>query len=293
MVVISRNNCLMLKVLLSQYDRQKQSGGALTRYLPAEVVEQMRLESVDCDEAAQLFVDVGAVMSQFHYSWIYDAILKFPTDVHPFLAASLPENHLKAVAQLLKLPVADLQKRSVIAGDYFLRKIYQEIDGAVEVLPVGLLPHQPLSGLLEINRTFLLETIDLLGIFDLAAKVRQTVNTVELRKITDCLSPLKQKFLKIVISKVDKFPMPPIDLSSWDGSAAKLQKIIHRRGLYRLSLVMSAYSSDFVWHLTHRLDTGRADIIYRYYIQKENANISHLSDQVLFIMNTLTQKSVL
>lgn len=280
----------MLKVLLSQY--QNSAAPALMRYFPGEVADCLRQGTINCDDASRLFVDERAMLSQFHYSWVYDAIKKFPSEDHPFLLVSLPDNHLAALSQLMKVRLSNLQRPSLAAANYFIHAIYQRIEGASDVLPIDLLPHKPLSKLLEMNREFLLEVIDLLGIFDLAAKVKQIVNTVELKKITDCLSPVKQKFLRMIVSKVDKIQLPPIDLSSWNGKAEKLQKIIHRRGLYRLSLTLSAYSPDFVWHLTHRLDTGRAEIIYRYYVEKENPNISALLEQTLFIMNILTQKSI-
>jgi len=281
----------MLKVLLNQY--QNPAATALMRYLPGEVVDQLRLQKLTCEDASRLFVDERAALSQFHYSWIYDVIKQFPSEIHPFLMAVLPDNHVAVLSQLMKLSPSNLQRYPVPGGNYFIHELYQRIEGAQEVVPVDLLPDMPLTRLLEVNRDFLLEMIDLLGIFDLAAKVKQIVNTVELKKITDCLSPLKQKFLRILISKVDNLQMPPIDLTKWNGEAMQLQKIIHRRGLYRLSLVLSAYPPDFVWHLTHRLDTGRAGIIHRYYTEKENTNVSTLSDQILFIMNALTQKSIM
>lgn len=280
----------MLRVLLNQY--HKPSAALPVRFLSGEVVDRLHDENLSCHDASELFIDEGEALSRFHYSWIQDAVKQFPEQMYPFLVASLPDNHRVVLTHLMKMTDSKPQKRSAVASSYFIHEIIKRIEGALDVLPLELLAPMPLSRLLEINRDFLLEMIDLLGIYDLAINVKQIVNTVQLRKITDCLPPLKQKFLRLLISKVDKVQLPPLDLSRWDGDSAKLQKLIHRRGLYRLGLALSGYPADFMWHFTHVLDTGRAEIINRYYTDKENIQGAALTEQVLFIMNALTQKSI-
>ncbi len=68
--------------------------------------------------------------------------------------------------------------------------------------------------------------------------------------------------------------------------------ILHQRGLYRLGKALSASHPDFLWHLSHRLDTGRSAILKKYYAKPINPSISTvLVQQIQNVLNFIKSKS--
>lgn len=287
--MLSRRSCFFLKVLLNKYQRNP-TASSLLNILPEDLAKQLLEVPCDSKDAAAALAAPEEEIEKIHYSWLLEPLETYPDSLRPWLLASLSKHHFSGICQVKALVS---KKRSVapVVRQFFLRSLYYKIDGIADSIPEGFLKKQPLSILLEVNRPLLLEAIDLLGLYDLAVKIKCIVDKNQLQSITSCLSPSKRKFLKMLTYQPDRVQMPELDLSDWQGDAGKLHKILHRRGLVRLSRALSGYSDDFFWHFFHRLDTGRAKLIQKYRVTERNVVTDILAEQVLYIINTLTQKS--
>lgn len=144
---------------------------------------------------------------------------------------------------------------------------------------------------MKIDKNLTLEMFDLLGLIDLAVKAKQIVDKSTLNNIFNSLTPIRKKIFDIFLQQVDKAQLPEIDLSNWTGEPRILKKMLHRRGILRLTSALSGYNKDFIWHFTRRLDTGRGRIVLRNYNSETTQLVPALTEQVQFIMNILTQKS--
>lgn len=289
MTTLSKKSCLLLKVLVNKYHRDG-SSSAFLNVFPMEMAKQIDSETVDSTDAASVFAIPEDRIAKVHYSWLLEPVNEIPEPRRSIFIHSLPPTHRVPIIEALKIPSLKKIDYPPKIKDFLLGQFYKKIDGINEVTPEAYLETEPLTFLLSADRQILLETCDYLGIYDLAVNVRQTVDKSKLKRIVDCLSPPKQKFLKMLLSRQDKIQMPELDLSSWQGNCGQLNKILHKRGLVRLAVALSGHSSDFIWHFTHHLDTGRGKIIQKYYTPEIHPSSSVLTEQVVFIINALTRK---
>jgi hypothetical protein len=280
----------MLKVLMNKYHRDA-SGSALLNTLPMEIAKQVAEETTRSDAAAEAFVPFEEIIGTVHYSWFLEPLKEMPKPTRAILMNSLPSGHAEPLAEIFNTPSTPTTDLSPAVRSFLLSHLYEKIEGIGEVIPEAYLAPEPLQPLLALNRPMLLELFDLLGLYDLAVNVKKIVNKEKLEQINSCLSPLRRKFLNLLVSHPARLQISELDLTSWKGDGNKLNKILHRRGIIRVAKALSGSSQDFLWHVVHRLDTGRGDIIKRYYSEEAMPISSVLTEQVLYIINVLTRKS--
>lgn len=277
-----------LKGLLEHF-HPKDGGEIFAKAFSVEKAKKIYGTDVVSQDLQFFLEDPKTVLEEVHYSWIARELTSFPKQLYESIILSFSEPQQKKLFEFLSLKSSNY-KISFIAQKFLLKMIYKKLQGSQIPLPKKCFSSLPLFCLLDIDRKILIELFDFLGLYDLAAKVRIIVDKTVLANIEKSLSPLKFNFLKLLLEKFDYEPLPEIDLADWGGDRAKLQKLIHKRGMYRLSLALSGYPKDFLWYLIRKLDTGRGEIVLRY-CPKQAVNLhSELTEQVLFIINLLTQK---
>ncbi len=289
MVGLSSRSHILLKALMEHF-HPGAVGEVLAKALPIEKAQEISEINLPQENPQALLISPENALSKIHYSWIANAFKHFPKSLHPNLIAVLPKQHAKGLSDLLDIKAADKNSIAPVTQKFFLQNLYDKIDETHPVLPLEFLHTLPLSHLLDVDKNVLMEMFDILGLYDLATKMKVIIDKQTLLDIQKSLSPVKLKFLKVFLQQTDKANLPEIDLTDWTGDPNILKKLLHRRGIHRLSKAIAGYPKDFLWYLTHRLDTGRGEILKRYYSEEEAGISSALTEQVLFIINTLTQK---
>jgi len=289
MTVLTPRSLIFLRAIVEHYHSGSE-GEILAKSLPIETAQSIVDIQIPAVDPKSLFIVAEKILSGIHYSWICDAFKCFDKSMYPFLISILPKSHIKGMEQLMGVSSSD-KELSPAVKKFFQIQLLSKIDGASTALPQEFLNSKPLSELLSIDKNVILEMFDLLGLYDLAAKVKFVIDKSTLNNIYASLSPVKKKFLNLFLRQVDKVQLSEIDLADWSGDPNILKKMIHRRGILRLGKALAGYPKDFLWYLTHRLDTGRGKIILRHYEEEDTEMSGVLTEQVIFIINTLTKKN--
>ncbi len=217
-----------------------------------------------------------------HFSWFSQTLSDYPPTAQALFLSVLPVSQIQGVREMLSLsfpekPTAPLLRPFILDT---LRKTMQDPDLVSE----QHLPPSPLNCLLQIERKHLVQIADFLGLYDLAADLRQVVDKELLGKIYKALNSQQLHFLHYCSKQPIKWVSAKLGLLAWDGSKKQLNHLLHYRGLIRLSKAMHQEDPSFRWHLLHRLDTGRAKIIQKELYQKQDpALVTYFKNQVLHV----------
>lgn len=263
-----------------------------TQFLPERERTLLNEIPVESIETAPLVKQAGKALLEIHYSWIAPHIKNLAPEMIPIAINALDPSQRKGLFELLQVkPPA--KKPTAVAQDYILKLLKEKVIDP-SIMPKEYLPESSLNSLLELNKAFLVEVIDLFGIHDLSEKIRSIVDKTKLRAIYKCLSPVKLKFLEFILRQTEKMPLSELDLIQWDGNCEKFLKTLHKRGLVRFSKAISKETPDFIWHIMHKLDTGRAEFIEKEMqlpVTKDVAQL--LKNQLITIVNLINHKRVL
>lgn len=255
---------MLLQTLLNRY--HKGSISPLLCYLPQEEVEKITLYPTESQDVALAAVQPEQLIQQIHYSWLALAFEKLNDLIKPFILASLPATQSEGIQKMLKLSPPTVQVAPPFKN-IFIYFFLQQCERSP--LPLSFLPASKLTPLLDLTKHQLVELIDFMGLQDLAAEIRHIVDKNKLKKVYLCLSPKKKKFLKICLHHKEKIPADSLTLDRWDGSSAKLENALHRRGLSRLGMALSGQEPGFIKHLILKLDKGRGSILEKNIMEKE------------------------
>ncbi|CRX37383.1 hypothetical protein [Estrella lausannensis] len=226
---------------------------------------------------------------ELHYSWLLPHVKSLPPELIPTYLSSLDPSQKKGLSEILG--VKPNPKKPIPLAQAYLHKIIRQKAIDKSILPREYLPPSQLSPLLDLNKAFIVEVIDLLGIHDLAEKIRSIVDKTKLRSIYKCLTPVKQKYLEFVLRQTEKVMLSELDLQHWDGTPEKLLNSLHKRGLVRLSMALSEETPDFIWHLTHKIDTGRANFIEKQMQTPPSQEVTKvIKNQLINIVNLINHK---
>jgi hypothetical protein len=286
---MQRKSSIMLRVLMNRYHQG--APDALLAGLPKEGAKEVLEQDVQSSDALQvMLLPLNFLGDRIHYSWLVPAIETFSKQMQPVVISALPSHSSEPLSKLMKRPLLPPQARPV--REFLLNILCQKFSDR-PVLPVEFLPETPLMQLSTLNKSQLIELIDLLGLFDLAEELRHIVDKVLVKSIYSCLSAKQQQFLRICLHQKEKLKAGKIGLTNWKGDAAQLERLLHRRGLLRLSYALAGQHRDFVWHIVHRLDVGRGHLLEKYYSIKELPGVTaFLSQQILNTLNFLNKSSI-
>ena len=70
-------------------------------------------------------------------------------------------------------------------------------------------------------------------------------------------------YLKTISQKKETLSFKKMALTQWDGNPEHFKTMLHQRGINRLAKSLYGESSSLLWHLAHRLDIERANILQK------------------------------
>lgn len=264
---------LVLKGFLSRCAPDKRE--ALERLLPNQ--EQRRLAEL-LPYPIEKPKETPDVFEKVHWSWFLPTLKSHSLSEQQLFLASLEGSYSKNLERELHIPPP---KNDLIpvAKNFLRGLLFSSLVGPVnELLPSECLPPHPLNRLLTLSKKELTQLIDDLSLYDLAAELRQIVETKILKKIYSFLTEDQKKFLKIAMAQKESFSVPRIGLDKWDGTAELFHHLLHRRGLARLGAALSGQDPDLIWYVCHQLDIGRGTALFKLC---EKEGMPELTDAVL------------
>ncbi|MDE3046488.1 MAG: hypothetical protein KGJ02_07580 [Verrucomicrobiota bacterium] len=250
---------IVLKAFLNRCPPKKRK--ALERFLPPEEREHLaRLPEISAPASAADFSQ-EEILEGVHWSWFIPTLKSYSEREQRLFLAALSPGVAEQLGQTLSLG-GTLEKVSSCARDYLRGQLLHSLAGH-RLLPIDFLPPSPLNRLLSLSKKKLMQLIDRLSLYDLAAEMRQIVETKILKKIYSFLSEEQRKALKQLPPPKEAHSIPRLGLDRWDGEEESLRVLLHRRGLTRLGLVLSGQDPDLIWMICHRLDIGRGGSLFK------------------------------
>lgn len=278
----------MLRVLFNRFHRNPSD--PFYKHLPQEDVREVLAQEVNSDDPSLLFSLPETIIHKLHYSWFIPFFEKQPKNSYAYFLSVLPKNTASQLRKTLNIPPSSL-KLAPPFKKVFMNTLYKNISNQ-EILPLEFLPETPVTFLARLTKSELVEIIDFLGIYDLAQEVRHVVDKNKLKKLYLCLTPIKQKFLRLCLHQKDKLVSAKLELENWKGDVPTFENILHRRGLLRLGKTLSGQNPQLIWYITRILDTGRSTILNKYITEKESSGVTTaLMQQVNNVINFLKKKS--
>lgn len=281
-------SAVMLRVLLNRFHRSPPD--ALMRYLPAGEAQAVRSWDIPAVDVTPGLAKPLDQIKRIHYSWLLPVFKQLDPSLQLIMLSALPEAYQTKLNKTLKLPGSSPTKQALLPSPvqhYLLNILYSRIKPN-EVLPAAFLPPTPLTQITSLNKKQLVELIDFMGLHDLAESIRHIINKHFLTKLYNCLTAKQKQFLRICLHKPEKVASTRMNLAKWNGEQQTLDTMLQWRGLVRLGKALCGQHPDFVWHLTHLLDSGRGAILLQHYTPEAVPGITlHLIQQVNSMMDFL------
>lgn len=254
----------LLHVLINRFH----SGGAeaLQQYLSnPEEVEAFKEAKNSCKDWESAVGGSSRPIQHIHYSWIAPTIARMDPKWQELTVASLPTISSRGCSRMLGINIPDSPPPKIVRSLLLSRLSTQYAEEANRP-PLALLnAAAPISDLLAMKKGELVQLIDLFAMQDVAEDIRNIVDKKKLKNLYHHLSKRSQEYLKICLHQKDKSGAPKLGLERWDGDPDALHKLLHLRGLTRLGRALSGTAEDLFWHLTQKLDTGRAKVLKKHY----------------------------
>lgn len=279
---------IMLRVLLNRFHQKAPEN--LLKFLPEEDAKGVSSQKITSDNVAVALAQPQDRLEKIHYSWLISPLSTLPQSIQePILDVLQDSDKLR---QLLNKPQAKATVNLAPPVQTFLiNTLYSKMKDR-DVLPLEYLPATSLTPLQSLNKHQLIELMDLLGIYDLAEEVRNIIDKDRLKKIYTCLRPKQRQFLRTCLHQKERIAATRINLDHWHGDCKQLDNLLHSRGMIRLAKALCGQHPDFMWHLTHILDTGRGSRLLTHYTDKEVPTVtSVLTQQVLNLLNFLSPRA--
>ena len=249
---------------------------ALLRFLSPE--ERVRLEQLPsfAKEISPEEFTTSHLLDYVHWSWFAPTLKSYSEREQKLFLSALSPVMAQNLSQSLNLS-PPFEPISSAARSY-LRQVLQNslIAYKERLVPMDYLPPSPLAPLLTLSKKNLTHLINLLALYDLAAEIRQIVETKILKKIYSFLTEEEQKHLKQISSQKEPFPIARLHLDRWDGTEDAFRVHLHRRGLARLGLALSGQDPDLIWYICHQLDIGRGSALFKLCTKEVGHTISEL-----------------
>lgn len=281
-------NPVMLRVLLNRYHHGKKD--ALVRCLPAEEAKEVLALDLQANDPAVLLKASLDRLPYIHYSWLRPAIQKMPPFLHGPLLSVLPEFQASKLRRWFPVETVKTEL-SPVMRNFLINSLLAHLDDK-NVMPLAFLNSTPLTPLATSKKEQLMELIDFLGVYDLAAEVRHIIDKERLKRLSPCLSAKKKQFLHMCLHQPERLAPARLDLNLWDGDCPKLLSLLHKRGIARLGKALCGQHPDLVWHIGHILDVGRGTMLKHFYSPNPIPGITPvLAQQVINLMSFLYTKS--
>ncbi len=287
---MSRATHLALSAFLHRFTPQKRE--QMLGYLPEEEKQEAESDFLGFESASVRFLSAHDRLMSIHYSWIIPYLETYTKeDAHAF-ASLFPESTYTKISEALHLPQNPM-KLTHIGQRFYAQTLYRMI--AIEspqYIPIELLPQHPLDVLLSLSKTKLHLTFDYLGLHDLAVDLKKMVQSHTMKSIHAALTPSKRTYVGKVMKEGEPITFKYLELDLWDGNEKQLANTLHLRGINRVSKALFGCHPSFLWHIRHRLDTGRAKMLDHFCINPKNEKMQQtLSSQVLKVIEHVSNEA--
>lgn len=264
----------VLKTFLSRCPPEKQR--ALEKFLPEK--QRQLLEGIDPLKGLIEQSEGEDLLEKVHWSWFLPTLKSYP-EAEQKLFLSVFETHAaKNLARTLLLSNF-AQEMAPIARTYLRELLLRSLLDPQELfLTAEHLPPSPINALLNFSKKELTHLIDLLSLYDLAAELRQIVETKILKKIYSLLTEEERNFLKNAMVHKEHFSLGKMGLDRWDGTEESLRLLLHRKGLARFGTALSGQNPHLIWYICHQLDIGRGNALFKLCMKEP---IHGVSDMIL------------
>ncbi len=249
----------VLKAILNRCPENRRA--ALEHYLPeAERIQLQAMPFFKVEMKAE--AEEPQILDKIHWSWFLPCLKSYAPQEQRLFLTVLPESFRKNLSHEIGLPPLPAKELGSLAKRFFTQTLLDHIASPIQhILPIDFLPPSPLTPLLHLTKKKLIHLVDFLSLFDLAAELRQIVETKILKKIYSFLSEKEREFLKQTAASNLPFPSTRLKFEGWDGTGESFRTLLHKRGLARLGAALSAQLPDFCWYICHRLDIGRGTVL--------------------------------
>ena len=260
---------------------QPEEASQFAPFLPEKMGAALDPESAKDFDAQALMASPQTQIGQIHYSWLAEQLGQEPVPLQTLFLASLPEASLDPLKQWFTYP--DVSLSEPVQNFLLLSLISRLFPKAV--LPFPCLPPSPLKSLLGLPKPALVRLIGLLGLYDLALELRQTLDKEAILAIQKLLSPTQKETLDGAMRQQDILPATSYGIAKWGAGKQELSQIAQRQGLARLGKALANEERSLLWHVAHKLDTGRGKLIISYGTQDVSPAISkRLTQQILDLL---------
>jgi len=211
-----------------------------------------------------------------HYSWMVTFLEPFANDDKMLILSSIEKEQAEKLKKHFKLSMSSLPLKKK-GKEYLTEALYTWlISDQKELLPIEFLPEHPLNPLLDLSKKELQALVDYLGLHDLALELKHVIKADQIKKIQKTLSKKAQEHLKKQMKKKDPISFARLNLDGWNGDEEKMKAILHHRGFNRLAKALFGCHPSLLWHLSHRLDTGRTKILRKFYTDIKNDEVREI-----------------
>lgn len=281
-------NAILFKVLINRY--RPGSENSFLQKLPKEEAQEILEQSVTADDPSYSIKWEQDLITTIHYSWLVPVIQQLNPGIQGPIVSALPEAQslrLKSALKLKSLP----KKLPDSLKPFLLHQLFLKWCPK-DIIPSQYLPNSPLSPLLQCTKSQIVDLIDMLSMHDLADALKHIVDKKNLKWIYQHLPLKHQQYLRVCLHQKEKIAAPKLNVDAWRGDPKKLELMLHIRGILRLGKALCGQHPQFIWHLTHILDTGRGEAIAKHYSEQAIPKITpHLIQQLQLALNFLKKKS--
>lgn len=229
-------------------------------------------------------------LSRVHYSWLITFLEPFAEADKRMILSSLEKTQAAKLKNHFKIKDSSSPLKGV-AKNYLVSAVYEWlVSDQKEFLPIEFLPDHPLNPLLDLSKQELQHLVDYLGLHDLAMELKHVIKSDQIKKIQKVITKEEQEFVKSLLKKKEPLTFARLNLDGWNGDGEKLKAILHHRGFNRLAKALFGCHPSLLWHITHRLDTGRTKILRKFFtdINNDEAHAA-LTKQILELIPKVHQ----
>lgn len=212
-------------------------------------------------ETIRTCASVEECLSEIHYSWFSPFLRTLPEREIKLFLACLSPAQIRGLKQALLL--SNTSPQILPTGrDYLNRTLLRSI-AKQEVVPIDVLPKDPLNQLLQLNYDQLLSLIELISMHDLSLEIRHIIDTTRLKSIYSHLTKAQTNFLKTLLHKKESIAFKKMQLSHWQGDDETLNAMLIQRGINRIAKALYPKHVSLLWYVAHRLDIERGELLLK------------------------------
>lgn len=265
---------------------------SIGRYLAREELEKLESVRPSKGDPFSHSTTMEARLGRIHYSWLITFLEPFAENDKAKILSVLDKSQSAKLQSHFKLADA-IRPLKEVAKSYLASAVYEWlVSDQKEFLPFEFLPDHPLNALLDLSKRELQVLVDYLGLHDLAMELKHVIKSEQIKKIQRVLSKEEREYLKSLLRTKEPLSFARLNLDGWNGDGEKLKAILHHRGFNRLAKALFGCHPSLLWHICHRLDTGRTKILRKFFTDINNDEAHQaLTKQILGLIPKVHKRS--